>query len=755
MKQLGVGVAGVRSREAERIGNLALGALAVQPGLTAVELAEALTRAGLVLSKTELNAVLYGDETRFWRDDGTPPRWFVVGQQSATAAPVVDHGQSGSRTPISAPPASDLYLWQREALEAWASAGHRGVVEAVTGTGKTRVGMEALRQSVEIGAKAMVIVPTVELLRQWTEQLRTTFPDKRIGQLGGGQRTTWRTADIVVAVVNSARAADLGSPGPRAVLVADEVHRYGTESNAAALDDRFERRLGLSATYGRADDGNEVFLDPYFGDVCFRMDYRRAIEEDVTAHFKVALIGVRFTPSERDQYDEANRTAYDAQRWLVGHGYVREEPFGEFMKEVSALAEGEHGRATWKARAFLRSFAERRQILAETRAKRRYLQELVPAITAADRAIVFTQTVDSARAAADDLHRRRVRATSIHSQLSPDERREALAAFASGKVRAIAAPQVLDEGVDVPAADLAVILAASRSQRQMIQRMGRILRRKPDGRLARFAILYVEGTSEDPANGAHETFLNEVLDVADGVQAFRSTARPQDVCAYLSDFESTTISPRSRRAQARSKTPAPVASSAPSPAPDARATAAAAPATAVPAELPETERPTAARRPAARQIRRSMSAEEVALMMRLLERYRKRHGPSAYERHALELDRVLREAVLRNSVDQIQRAIDMSSDPRSIAALLEGLTDDEDLILARRRQVPAAKAEARKTGRVTPAGRASRRKQTDRKSTTTRRRTTAASLERPLYRGTPAGARYCPSCDRLEVSCQC
>ena len=68
----------------------------------------------------------------------------------------------------------------------------------------------------------------------------------------------------------------------------------------------------------------------------------------------------------------------------------------------------------------------------------------------------------------------------------------------------MSAPRVLDEGVDVPAADLAVIVGASRSRRQMIQRMGRILRRKSDGRLARLAVLFVEGTVEDPAAGAHE-----------------------------------------------------------------------------------------------------------------------------------------------------------------------------------------------------------------------------------------------------------
>ena len=97
----------------------------------------------------------------------------------------------------------------------------------------------------------------------------------------------------------------------------------------------------------------------------------------------------------------------------------------------------------------------------------------------------------------------------------------------------LAAPRVLDEGIDVPAADLAVIVGASRSRRQMIQRMGRVLRRKPDGRRARFAVLFVEGTVEDPRLGAHEAFLGEIIDVADRVSCFPAGAAAESPAAVV------------------------------------------------------------------------------------------------------------------------------------------------------------------------------------------------------------------------------
>ena len=95
--------------------------------------------------------------------------------------------------------------------------------------------------------------------------------------------------------------------------------------------------------------------------------------------------------------------------------------------------------------------------------------------------------------------------------------------FRSGAVRVLCAPRVLDEGVDVPEADVGVIVASSRSRRQMIQRMGRIIRPNLDGHPASFLILYVCGTTEDPSLGAHEVFLEEIIDVAEEVCTFPSS----------------------------------------------------------------------------------------------------------------------------------------------------------------------------------------------------------------------------------------
>ena len=73
----------------------------------------------------------------------------------------------------------------------------------------------------------------------------------------------------------------------------------------------------------------------------------------------------------------------------------------------------------------------------------------------------------------------------------------------------------------------------------MVQRMGRVVRRKADGRIARFIVLFVEGTTEDPETGAYESFIGEIADpnVADEVRTFGSSAPVQTIVAFLTDCQ--------------------------------------------------------------------------------------------------------------------------------------------------------------------------------------------------------------------------
>jgi superfamily II DNA or RNA helicase len=78
-----------------------------------------------------------------------------------------------------------------------------------------------------------------------------------------------------------------------------------------------------------------------------------------------------------------------------------------------------------------------------------------------------------------------------------------------------------------------VILASTQQRRQMVQRMGRVMRRKRDGRAARFVIVYVNGTSEDPERGAQEAFFDEMLAVAELVKTFPPGSSAEEIRRFL------------------------------------------------------------------------------------------------------------------------------------------------------------------------------------------------------------------------------
>ena len=433
-------------------------------------------------------------------------------------------------------PKIELYQWQEEALAKWKSQNYQGVVEAVTGAGKTRVGISATIEELEQGGFVLIIVPSLELLRQWENSLKEYLPGNiRIGLFGNGSQATFKDFDIIISTVNGARKYELLPRSKGGLLIADECHRYGSDCNKDALDERFTRRLGLSATYRRNDNGNTDFLEPYFGETCFEMDYVRAIDDGVISNFSVALIGVNFSYNERTKYEDYSKSLKQLKKKLVINFEVTEEPFGEFMKEVSRLVESNSEDGRFAARAYMKSFKERRKLLAESPSKMKGLLKLIDAIRLSNRTLIFTQTIKSAETITENLQTFEINAHSIHSQIQMEQRKQILQEFGNGEIKVVVAPQVLDEGIDVPEADLAIIIAASKTRRQMIQRMGRVLRLKNDGRIARFALLFVEGTSEDPDFGAHESFVEEVTKVAVSVKNFHYKSSAETICDYLID----------------------------------------------------------------------------------------------------------------------------------------------------------------------------------------------------------------------------
>ena len=135
---------------------------------------------------------------------------------------------------------------------------------------------------------------------------------------------------------------------------------------------------------------------------------------------------------------------------------------------------------------------------------------------------MFTETVRAANHAINRLDPL-VSIDLITGSTARRQRREILDDLRVRRLDAVAAPRVLDEGVDVPDANLGIVMSASRTRRQMIQRMGRILRRKQPGVAARFVIMFAKDTVEDPANRIErDGFLDEIERISEATGVFDS-----------------------------------------------------------------------------------------------------------------------------------------------------------------------------------------------------------------------------------------
>ena len=508
-----------------------------RPGLTKKEIkAEMTLRApelSLNLSTSELNSkYLYHFKDIFRPSADSLPCWHLSDLQ----IPILDSVQTPASSAHEEFHIPGLRPWQQSALDAWIRNNRRGIVEAVTGSGKTMLAIAAVADQLTLGGRVAVVVPTIELQTQWKRELEKFFPEIEVALMGNGHTGSLADHKILIAILKSASVRQLGlAEEASGLLVADECHRFGSDVYQLALEEGFEARLGLSATRERSDGAHETVLEPYFGPVVYSLGYKDAIAAGCVAHIRVALIGVNLSASERDEYDVLSEQISALTGELINKfGAPAPNPYMNFISVVSSMSKNGTMREGIAANRYLSAVSKRRSLLCETGAKLDVLDLLIESIHNSKGTLIFTETITGATEAMNRLRLNGVNATVMHSELSASERRNVFESFSNGTVEAIVAPRLLDEGIDVPEADFAVILASSRTQRQMIQRMGRIIRPKSDGRVARFAITYILDTSEDPALGAHEAFLGEIIDVADDSTNFTSASTVQELTTFLS-----------------------------------------------------------------------------------------------------------------------------------------------------------------------------------------------------------------------------
>lgn len=394
------------------------------------------------------------------------------------------------------PSGRPLRAQQVSALDVWEEGGCRGILEHATGAGKTITGVTAVGRHLATGGSALVVVPSRLLLAQWAEDLRSEFAgaDVHVHTCGGGE-TAWKellrdwltdtdNKRVVVAIANTASSPAFLNQARRAerlLLVADEVHRLGAPNNRSILSLDAEARLGLSATPERAGDpeGTRAIID-YFGGVIHRFGLNEAIEAGLLSPYLYEAFPVRLLDAEQEQWDEITRK-------LKRQAAISRNP----------TAAGERAGARLK---FL--LIQRARIAKQAAAKVPFARNLLAErYRGGERWLVYCDDLDQLNQVVQALSEAQLPVTAYHSQMTGDGPATLESFAVNGGI--VVSIKCLDEGVDMPAATHALILASSRNPREFIQRRGRVLRSSPDKTMAHVfdAITVPWGTVDDLTDG--------------------------------------------------------------------------------------------------------------------------------------------------------------------------------------------------------------------------------------------------------------
>lgn len=398
--------------------------------------------------------------------------------------------------------------YQKDALNSWKKSNFKGIFEHATGSGKTLTaiyGITTLFLSPKTRGNiiSIVAVPYTILAKQWAEEFshfnitpilcfdssKKWLPkiNNRLSELPLSDTNQL----VVIIVVN----ATLIKPAFQKVIkkikelkiqsifVGDECHEY--RNTKPALIPSSELMLGLSATpfnersYDEADNNR---IRESFGDICDSFSLKEALDLDYLCPYEYKPIFIRLTEEEESEYLK-------------------------LTAKIAAMSSKDEVKDAAQAIS-----AQRARLIGSAEEKFIKLKSLVKKMGNIKNTLVFTgdgKTEDITEEDIKDKHRTIDILKSVGwdvaeftAEVTSNERTQRIKQFVEKDLNALVAIKVLDQGVNIPAIQTAIILASTRSKRQYIQRLGRILR-KSEGKeisyIYDFIVLPYSKSSTKPA----------------------------------------------------------------------------------------------------------------------------------------------------------------------------------------------------------------------------------------------------------------
>ena len=366
--------------------------------------------------------------------------------------------------------------YQEEAIKSWIDNDYHGFLVMATGTGKTWTAIYAAKELTNKRSCLIVIcAPYKHLVKQWAEDVEKAFPKAKI-ILISSENPSWETqlskeiirktyypdtqiiAISTIASFNSDRfTATIEKSTENKLLIVDEAHRF--TNRPEGLHSTYQYMLGLSATpfSGKSAASGKELMD-YFGGQVFSLTIEDALARGYLVPYYYHPIYVYATDYEEQQFRSYTQKILSC-----------------FKNNICIDPD-----------LLVKSLRNRLRVISMASEKQRLLPDIVSKFEGKDHFVVYCgdgrlfddngSELRHIQAVKNILTDHDFRVSQFTAKENMAERIRLVEAFNKGDISGLAAIRCLDEGINIPSIESALILSSNDDYREFVQRRGRILR---------------------------------------------------------------------------------------------------------------------------------------------------------------------------------------------------------------------------------------------------------------------------------------
>ena len=355
---------------------------------------------------------------------------------------------------------------QKKALNNWAANGYVGSIIAGTGFGKSRCGVLAIGYALKQGGNALILVPTVQLQDQFIEEF-----DK------------WGVSTTNVEVLCYQSAYKLQG-NKYSIVLCDEVHLGLSPQYRKFFDNNtYDKLLCMTATLPEEQEYKDLLniLAP----TVYKISLDACVAAGIVSPYHIYCKPLQLTAVEQKEYKKVNNS-FVYYKYQLGQFNAFDEA-QRIMGDKNA-----HPSDKKCAVMFYRAIRERKKIVDFASNKVAEFQKLVlnnmgSKILAFSGANDFT---DQLCASVSPL------SATYHSKKTKKQREKALEDFRANKINVLCSTKALNQGLDIPDANMGIMCGITSKALPMIQRIGRLIRFQ-EGKVGEIYILYVKDSQEE------------------------------------------------------------------------------------------------------------------------------------------------------------------------------------------------------------------------------------------------------------------